>query len=71
MQVKKQHLEQDMEQRTGSQSGKEYVKVLYCHPAYVIYMQSVVLLSVVQLFATLWIVAHQAPLSMEFSRQEY
>ena len=71
MQVKKQHLEQDMEQRTGSKSGKEYIKVIYCHPAYVIYMQSVVLVSVVQLFATPWIVAHQAPLSMEFSRQEY
>ena len=71
MQVKKQHLEQDMEQRTGSKSGKEYIKVIYCHPAYVIYMQSVVLVSVVQLFATPWIVAHQAPLSMEFSRPEY
>ena len=34
-------------------------------------MQSVVLVSVVQLFATPWIVAHQAPLSMEFSRQGY
>ena len=60
-----------MEQRTGSKSGKEYVKAIYCHPACVIYMQSVVLVSVVQLFATPWIVAHQAPLSMEFSRQGY
>ena len=34
MQVKKQHLELDMEQQTGSKSGKEYVKAGYCHPAY-------------------------------------
>ena len=39
MQVKKQVLELDMEQ-TGSESGKEYVKVVYCHPAYLTYMQS-------------------------------
>ena len=30
----------DMEQQTGSKSGKEYVKAVYCHPAYLIYMQS-------------------------------
>ena len=40
MQVKKQQLEPDMEQRTGSKSGKEYVKAVYCHPAYLMYMQS-------------------------------
>ena len=40
MQVKKQQLEQDMEQRTGSKLGKEYVKVLHCHPAYLTYRQS-------------------------------
>ena len=40
MQVKKQQLELDMEQRTGSKLGKEYVKVVYCHPAYLISMQS-------------------------------
>ena len=40
MQVKKQQLEPDMEQQTGSKSGKEYVKVIYCHPAYLTYMQS-------------------------------
>ena len=40
MQVKKQQLEQDMEQRTGSKVGKEYIKVVYCHPAYLTYMQS-------------------------------
>ena len=34
MQVKKQKLELDMEQRTGSKLGKEYVKAVYCHPAY-------------------------------------
>ena len=40
MQVKKQQLELDMEQQTGSKLGKVYVKVVYCHPAYLIYMQS-------------------------------
>ena len=40
MKVKKQQLEQDMEQHTGSKSGKEYVKAIYCHPAYLTYMQS-------------------------------
>ena len=40
MQVKKQRLELDMEQRTDSKLGKEYVKAVYCHPAYLIYMQS-------------------------------
>ena len=40
MQVKKQQLELDMEQQTGSKSGKEYVKAAYCHPACLTYMQS-------------------------------
>ena len=40
MQVKKQQLELDIEQRTGSKLGKEYVKAVYCHPAYLTYMQS-------------------------------
>ena len=40
MQVKKQELELDMEQQTGSKSGKGYVKAVYCHPAYLTYMQS-------------------------------
>ena len=40
MQVKKQRLELDMEQQTGSKSGKEYVKAVYGHPAYLTYMQS-------------------------------
>ena len=41
MQAKKQQLELDMEQQTGSKSGKEYVKDVYCHPAYLTYMQSI------------------------------
>ena len=40
MRVKNQQLEQDMEQLTGSKLGKEYVKAVYCHPAYLAYMQS-------------------------------
>ena len=40
MQVRKQQLELDMEQQTGSKLGKEYVKAVYCHPAYLPYMQS-------------------------------
>ena len=40
MQVKKQQLELDMEEQTGSKLGKEYDKAVYCHPAYVTYMQS-------------------------------
>ena len=40
MQVKKQQLQLDMEQQTGSKLGKEYVKAVYCHPAYLTYMQS-------------------------------
>ena len=41
LQVKKQQLELDMEQQTGSKSGKEYMKAVYCHPAYLTYMQSI------------------------------
>ena len=40
MQVKKQQLEPDKEQQIGSKSGKEYVKAVYCQPAYLTYMQS-------------------------------
>ena len=40
MQVRKQQLELDMEQQTGSKLGKEYVKAVYCHPAYLTYVQS-------------------------------
>ena len=40
MQVKKQQLKLDMEQQTGSKLGKKYVKAVYCHPAYLTYMQS-------------------------------
>ena len=39
MQVKKQQLEPEMEQQTGSKLGKEYVKAVYCHPAYLTSMQ--------------------------------
>ena len=38
--VPKQQLELDMEQQTGSKQEKEYVKAVYCHPAYLTYMQS-------------------------------
>ena len=41
MQVKKQQLELDMEQRTGSRLGKEYVRAVYYHSAYVTYMQNI------------------------------
>ena len=40
MKVRKQQLELDMEQKTGSKLGKESVKAVYCHPAYLTYMQS-------------------------------
>ena len=40
MQVKKQQLEPDMEQQTGSKLGKEYFKAVYCHPVYLTEMQS-------------------------------
>ena len=41
MQVKKQQLDLDMEQQTGFKLGKEYVKVVYCHPAYSTSIQSI------------------------------
>ena len=41
MQVKKQQLELDMEQETGSRLGKDYVKPIYCRPAYLTYMQNI------------------------------
>ena len=40
MEVRKQQLELDMEQQTGSKSGKEYINAVYCHPTYFTYMQS-------------------------------
>ena len=39
MQVRKQQLEPDMEQQTGSKLGKEYIKAVYCHPAYLTYAE--------------------------------
>ena len=41
MLVKKQQLELDMEQQTGSKLGKEYIKAVYCHPAYLTSMRSI------------------------------
>ena len=41
MQVKKQQLELNMEQKTVSKLGKEYLKAVYCHPAYLTYMQNI------------------------------
>ena len=40
MQLKQEQLELDMKQQTDSKSGKEYIKAVYCHPAYLTYMQS-------------------------------
>ena len=40
MQVKKQQLDLDMEQQTGSKLEKDYIKAMYCHPAYLTYTQS-------------------------------
>ena len=40
MQVRKQQLELDTEQQTGSKQEKEYIRAVYCHPAYLTYMQS-------------------------------
>ena len=64
MQVKKQQLELDTEQWTGSKLGKEYVKAVYCHPASV---QSVQSLSHVQLLVAPWTEACQASLSFSIS----
>ena len=41
MQVRKERLELDIEQLTGSKLVKEYIKTVYCHPAYLTYMQSI------------------------------
>ena len=67
MHVRKQQLEWDMEKWTGSKLGKEYFKAVYCHHAYLTFMQSAVLCLVacyVWLFVTPWTVACQAVLSM-------
>ena len=42
MQVRKQQLEPDMEQQTGSKLGKEYLKGVYCHPAYLTYAEYII-----------------------------
>ena len=75
MQVKKRQLELNMEQQTGSKSGMEYIKAVYCHSAYLTYMQIGWLVGLVAksclTLATPQTVACQAPLSIGFSRQEY
>ena len=53
MQVRKQQLELDMEQQTGSKKGKEYFKAVYCHPAYLTYMQGTSYLTYMQRNAVL------------------
>ena len=65
MQVKKQQLELDMEQETGSKLRKDYLKAVYCHPTYLNYMQSSVQsLNHGRLFTTSWNAARQASLSI-------
>ena len=54
MQVKKQQLEPDKKQQTGSKSGKEYIEAVYCHPACLTYMQSSVQFSHSVLSDFLW-----------------
>ena len=70
MQVKKQQSELDPEHQTGSKSGKEYIKAVYHHPAYLIYMQSSVQFSrsVVSDSATPWTAARQSSLSITNSQ---
>ena len=65
MQVKKQQLELDMEQETGSKLRKDYLKAVYCHPTYLNYLQSSVQsLNHGRLFTTSWNAARQASLSI-------
>ena len=80
LQVKKQQLELDMEQQTGSELGKEYIKAVYCHLAYLIYESEIAGYWVVSdslwphghnFHVTSWTVVHQASLSIWFPRQEY
>ena len=74
MQVKKQQWGPEMEQQTNSKLGREYIKALYCHPAYLTYMQSGgggLLNKSCLTLAIPWTVACQASLSMGFSRQKY
>ena len=75
MHANDQQLELDMEQQTGSKLGEEYVKGIYCHPAYLLIFRKYVvhcayLLSHVQFFTTPWTAAHQAPLSVGIPKQE-
>ena len=59
-----------MEQVTASKLGKEFNRAVYCYCLFNLYTESVSSISRVQLFGTLWTVAHQAPLSIGFSRHE-
>ena len=72
MKIKKQQLEWEIEQQSGSKLGKDYVKTVYCHPDYLTYMQSdsqsIQSLSHVRLFVTPWTAARQASLSITNSR---
>ena len=71
MQIRKRQLELNMEQQTGSKSGMEYIKAVYCHSAYLTYMQIGWLVGLVAksclTLATPQTVACQAPLSIGFS----
>ena len=78
MWVKKQQLKPDMEQQTGSKLGKEYVKAVYCHPAYLTYTQSVCVCVCVCVHSQSCLTlcnptdcTHQAPLTIGSSSQEY
>ena len=77
MQVKTQQLELDMEQQTGSKYGKEYVKAVYCCPAYITYMQNAAAATAaksLQSCPTLCDPIDGSPpgsLSLGFSRQEH
>ena len=55
MQVKKQQLELDMEQQTGSNLGKEYVKTVYCHPAYLTHMPSTLCVEYITHHGKCWV----------------
>ena len=74
MQVRKQQLELDMGQQTGSKLEKEYIKPVYCHPAYLTYTQTAAAAAVTSVMSTLCnpqMAAYQARPSLGFSRQEH
>ena len=69
--LKKQQLELDMKQQTGSKLGKEYIKAVYCHPAYLTYMQSAVLCCSVWFLAPHGLKPARLFCPWGMSRQEY